>query len=268
MAISKDKLEAIYEKYNRREYVSPDPLQFVYEYDEPNEQEIVGLIASSLAYGRVRQILKSISIILERAENPLKFIINSCDDKIVDTFVDFKHRFTDGKEISGLLLGIKRVIREYGSLEKCFSEGFASNRSDISNIVEAQKRFIGELSYYFKGARNSLLPKAESKSANKRINLFLRWMIRCDDVDLGVWKSISADKLIVPLDTHMHKIGLMLGLTGRKQTDMRTAIEITESFREICPYDPVRYDFVLTRFGIREDMKVEDCTKALSDYAC
>ncbi len=255
MKATRENLDALYRRYNRREYVSPDPLQFVYEYDNPREQEIVGLIASCLAYGRVQQILKSISIVLERMGSPLLFVINSSSDKIMETFVDFKHRFTTGREISELLLGIKEIIKEYGSIEQCFSEGVNEGDNDI---VDSQRRFIRALSCKFTKERNSLLPLADGKSANKRLNLFLRWMIRSDDVDLGVWRSVSPDKLIVPLDTHMHKIGLMLGLTSRRQADMKTAIDITKSFSAICPEDPVKYDFVLTRFGIRDDMEIAD----------
>ncbi len=252
MKITKDKLEALYRKYNKREYVSPDPLQFVYDYDNSCDKEIVGLIASSLAYGRVQQILNSISIVLERINSPVRFIINSSNDEFFRIFADFKHRFTVGREIAELLLGIKRIIKEYGSLKKCFSEGM----KETNDIVCAQKRFISELSAEFSHKRSSLLPMPESKSANKRLNLFLRWMIRDDEVDLGIWKNVSPERLIVPLDTHMHTISLTLGLTHRKQADMNTALEITESFRKICPEDPVRYDFVLTRFGIRDDMSI------------
>ncbi len=250
MKVTRDKLDALYDRFNKRKYVSPDPLQFVYEYDEPLNQEVVGLIASSLAYGRVQQILKSISCILERMVSPVEFIISSSREKINRTFEDFKHRFTTGTEIAQLLLAIKRVIRRYGSLGKCFSEGMQKS----NDIVVAQKRFISELSSDFITHRNSLLPMVDSKSANKRLNLFLRWMIRSDEVDLGIWKNIPPSKLIVPLDTHMHRIGLMLGLTKRQQADMKTALEIADGFRKICPEDPVKYDFVLTRFGIRDDM--------------
>ena len=106
--------------------------------------------------------------------------------------------------------------------------------------------------------RAGLLPSPSAGSACKRLNLFLRWMVRQDNVDPGGWDSVSPAKLIIPLDTHMHRIGRRLGLTPRRQADLRTAIEITEGFRGICPSDPVRYDFALTRLGIRRDEGVED----------
>jgi uncharacterized protein (TIGR02757 family) len=97
-----------------------------------------------------------------------------------------------------------------------------------------------------------LLPSPGRGSACKRLNLFLRWMVRSDEVDTGVWQGVAASKLIVPLDTHMHRIAGQMGLTQRKQPDMRTALEITDRFRSIAPMDPVRYDFALTRLGIRQ----------------
>ncbi|MCD6487215.1 MAG: TIGR02757 family protein, partial [Syntrophobacterales bacterium] len=103
---------------------------------------------------------------------------------------------------------------------------------------------------------NSLLPSPAKGSACKRLNLFLRWMVRHDDVDPGGWDDISSSKLIIPLDTHMHRICLALGITKRKQADMKTALEITRSFQVMAPHDPVRYDFALTRLGIRKDTDI------------
>ncbi len=97
-----------------------------------------------------------------------------------------------------------------------------------------------------------LLPSPGKGSACKRLNLFLRWMVRSDDVDPGGWSGVDAGKLIVPLDTHMHRMGLEVGLTRRKQADMQAALEVTRAFRTIAPEDPVRYDFALTRLGIHD----------------
>jgi len=103
-----------------------------------------------------------------------------------------------------------------------------------------------------------LLPLPRLGSACKRLNLFLRWMIRKDDVDPGGWENIPLSKLIIPLDTHMHKIGILTGLTSRKQANMRTAFEITDGFKKLVPEDPVKYDFSLTRIGIRGDANFEE----------
>jgi uncharacterized protein (TIGR02757 family) len=103
-----------------------------------------------------------------------------------------------------------------------------------------------------------LIALPEKGSACKRMNLFLRWMVRKDRVDPGGWHGVPVSKLIIPLDTHMHKISLKLGFTAKQQANMNTALEITTGFRQIIPGDPVKYDFVLTRFGIRDDMNIDN----------
>jgi uncharacterized protein (TIGR02757 family) len=114
------------------------------------------------------------------------------------------------------------------------------------------------------GAAATLMPDPEKGSALKRLNLFLRWAIRRDEVDPGFWRKIPASDLIVPLDVHMHRVGRMLGFTKRNQADMKTAVEISRSLSRFCPQDPIKYDFCLTRFGIRDDMSEEDILNALN----
>ncbi|MFA5864592.1 MAG: TIGR02757 family protein [Phycisphaerae bacterium] len=247
--VGKKQLEELYVKYNRREFVHPDPLEFLYGYPEIQDREIVGLIASCLAYGRVFQILKSVKKVLEQIEEPAKFIQKGSQGKFEKVFADFKHRFTTGREMAMLFTGIKNVLEQYGSLNRCFLAGM---REKDRTVYEAQTEFSRKL--LMGCGRNSLLPLPEGKSACKRLNLYLRWMVRRDQVDIGGWQGISAGKLIVPLDTHMHRISIVMGFTRRKQADARTALEITESFRRFAPRDAVKYDFALTRLGIRKNL--------------
>jgi len=249
--ILKETLEHLYGKYNKREFVHPDPLEFLYLYEDPLDREIVGLIASSLAYGRVFQILRSVSNVLEKmAPSPSRFIEESSMESLLRAFSGFKHRFTTGDEIAAMLFGIKNVITKHDSLHTCFKTGFINNGE---SILPALTEFVKELSRSFNHRSSSLVPLPAKGSACKRLNLFLRWMVRRDDVDPGGWDDIPPSKLVIPLDTHMHRICLALGFTKRKQADMKTALEITDAFRKIAPYDPVRYDFALTRLGIRKD---------------
>jgi uncharacterized protein (TIGR02757 family) len=247
--IYKDKLDALYDKYNRREYVHPDPLEFLHGYDDPVDREIVGLIASSLAYGKITRILRSVSSILGMMQpSPSQFLSNATKKSLSSTFSGFRHRFTTGDDIADLLYGAKSAIDEYGSLHDCFMPGMTV---DDETIIPALKSFVAKLSRGAGGCR--LLPCPSRGSACKRLNLFLRWMVRRDDVDPGGWYNVPASRLIIPLDTHIYGICLALGLTKRKQADLRTAMEITAAFREIAPDDPVRYDFALARLGIRKD---------------
>jgi len=252
--IQKIKFDAIYDQYNRRSFVHPDPLEFLYSYKDIRDREIAGLIASSLAYGRVAQILTSISTVLSAmGESPYLFLQDSNKFFFLRRFEQFKHRFADGKNLAALLFGAKNVIDRFGSLNNCFTAGLSSEHK---NTFSAMAFFVHELTASGNNPGH-LIASPEKGSACKRTNLFLRWMVRKDRVDPGGWTEIDKSKLIVPIDTHMHKIGMMLGFTSRKQVNMKTALEITKGFQKISQKDPVKYDFALTRFGIRDDMDIK-----------
>ena len=251
-AFNRIELDALYGQYNRREFIHPDPLEFLYHYEELRDREIVGLIASSLAYGKVAQILRSVSSVLDKmGPSPWRFLSEKLPESFHDLFKGFKHRFTTGEQMGMLLFNIKSVIERYGSLEACFMAGL---KPDDSTVLPALTAFVE----HFRDEESSrmFVPSPDRGSACKRLNLFLRWMTRSDDVDPGGWHGVSPSMLIIPLDTHMYRISSSFGLTTRKQADMRTAVEITEGFRAIAPEDPVRYDFALTRLGIRDGMDI------------
>jgi uncharacterized protein (TIGR02757 family) len=251
LSISKLQLDRLYRAYNSREWVHPDPLECLYQYRDPLDQEIAGLIASCLAYGRVAQILKSVQWVLDKmGPSPYQFLQCMTRGSLQKDFGDFKHRFTTSQELIALFIGVKRVMACYGSLHACFLYGL---KADDEDVLPALSRMVRELTTGFNGRCNSLLPLPERGSACKRLNLFLRWMVRKDHVDPGGWPDVPAAKLIVPLDTHMYRICSSLKLTSRKNADMCTAMEITRAFRCLQPRDPVRYDFALTRLGIRKD---------------
>lgn len=245
-------LNNIYKKYNKSRFISPDPLEVLSKYKKPADREIAALIASSLAYGNVSQILRAVNFVLSKiGKNPKNFILNTPENEIKKIFKNFKYRFTKENEICNLVKGIKKVILKYDSLNKCF---LAHSDKKDPTVLRAVSEFMREL-IKAGGAMPSLIPCPDKKSAFKRLNLYLRWLVRKDAVDPGGWKGISKSKLIVPLDTHMHKIAKKLCLTRRKSADLKTALEITGNFAKLCPRDPVKFDFSLTRFGIRKELK-------------
>jgi len=242
-------LEELYCHYNRFEHIHPDPLEFVYLYDRKTDREISAFIASALAYGRVQQILKSVRFVLDAmGPSPSSFLLKNRPADIQEAFKSFKHRFTTGEFLANLLVSLGKLIKEYGSLESCFKAGFSEQDQ---NILPALTELVKKIEQAGGRTMPTFLPSPDGGSACKRLNLFLRWMVRSDDVDPGIWQSIPASHLIVPLDTHLHRIAVAMGLTSRKQADMRCAIEITRAFGSIRPDDPVRYDFALTRLGIK-----------------
>jgi len=249
--MSNDVFETLYRRYNRREHVHPDPLEFLYPYEALCDREIVAFVASSLAYGRVSQICKSVVRVLERmTPGPRVFLNKASPETIRRTFSGFKHRFTTDENLCAMLVGIKRVLKRYGYLHTCFAEGL---NEDDDTVLPALCAFTKKLTASTDGPVHHLVPSPEKGSACKRLNLFLRWVVRQDKVDPGGWDEISPSKLVIPVDTHMHRIGLWAGFTRRRQADMRTAMEITKGFRAVAPQDPVKYDFSLTRLGIWGD---------------
>ncbi len=256
--MKRDRLESLYNKYNRPEFVDPDPLATIYRYHDVRDREIAALIASSLAYGKALQIVRSLSAVFELMPYPAEYLIAATRQSLAGDFSGFRHRWTSGEEMASMLWGIKMVVDEFGSLEACFASGLSE---DDETIVKALSCFSGKLRTLSGDNRSSLLPDPDRGSACKRLNLFLRWLVRKDDVDPGGWTCVSPAQLVVPLDTHMHRISRTLGLTRRKQADLKTALEVTRAFRVINPEDPVRYDFSLTRLGIRDDLEIESILK-------
>jgi uncharacterized protein (TIGR02757 family) len=240
----------LYEKYNRKRWVHPDPLELLFPFENPDDREIVGLIASSLAYGRVLQIRRSIERVLERMPSPRRDVERATPKTLKAALKGFRHRFTAGDDVAILLLGVRKALRRFGSLNACFISGLDPS---ADSVLPALARFVEAVFPAPVGGRFSLLPNPGTGSACKRLNLFLRWMVRKDGVDPGGWSGVDPSLLVVPLDTHMHRICMGLGLTRRKQANLQAALEITDAFRIIAPDDPVRYDFCLTRLGIRND---------------
>lgn len=248
-------LEKQYKLYNHRKYVIPDPLQYLYRYRSIHDREIAGLVASSLAYGRVDFICKSVGYALDKIGKPTEYLEKSTYKKILRDFDGFRHRFTSSSDIAMLLTGVKKIINEYGSIERCMVEGMGISSDTVipamKYFVETHSRILGEKVYY-------LLPSPENGSACKRLNLYMKWMVRKDNVDPGGWKRIPASKLVMPLDTHIHRICTDLGLLSRKSANLRSALEITEAFRQFAPDDPTRYDFALTRMGMWDHIALKE----------
>jgi uncharacterized protein (TIGR02757 family) len=219
--------------------------------------EVSGLLSAVLAYGRVQQIEKDLNDLFSRmGASPYDFVRDFDKAKRLK-LRNFKHRFTTGKDISDLLAVLKKVLRERGSIEKHFLSGYSKKDE---NIIPALSRFCDSLYEIYskeKGRRISrglkyLLASPVRNSACKRLNLFLRWMVRDDEVDTGLWKGVDKAKLIVPVDVHMGRLCRILGFHAKKTVSLSTAVQITKSFSEISPSDPVKYDFALSRVGITQ----------------
>ncbi len=255
-------LEGLYERYNSRKYVDPDPLVFLYDYPDIRDREIAGMVASSLAFGNVRQIMGSIGKVLGfMGPSPHEYLMNVRRERLSGELAGFRHRWAGPEDVEALLLGIRDAVTRHGSLERCFLSGHSPDDEDV---VEGMTMLAASIVCPPSGPGACLMPDPCRSSACKRLNLFLRWMVRSDRVDPGGWTGVDPSKLLIPLDVHMHRFGLLLGMTRRKQADLATAREVTAAMRELSPEDPVKYDFAVTRLGIRRDFDREQLLDSLA----
>jgi uncharacterized protein (TIGR02757 family) len=251
-------LDRLYVDYDRSGALQ-DPIECVRVYPDPADREIAGFIAAGLAFGRVAGILASIDRVLGLlGPSPAAFVRAfepSRDTRLLERFV---HRWTRGHDVAALLLILRHMLESAGSLEGFFLQGDEPASADIRPGLESfcsRARAVDLRPVYGRrpdrpGA-HVFFPLPSAGSACKRLNLFLRWMVRRDEVDLGVWRRVSPARLIIPLDVHVIRVGRCLGLTRYASPGWRMAESITASLRQIDPSDPVRYDFALCHVGMR-----------------
>jgi uncharacterized protein (TIGR02757 family) len=253
-------LDRVHERYHRPDYLGSDPLVVVRQFRSPKDREIAALFAALLAYGNVKQINSSLGRLFGKMPHgPWRFVYEYRHEDATVALNGFKHRFNDSQDILCLCWLLHQVLMR-GSLEEFFLLGYAPESEDLAG---ATARFVDNLcALRFEPhfdrdmmlARRSfrhLLPRQDGGSACKRLNLFLRWMVRPDDgIDLGLWTRIPAARLLVPVDTHIHRIATNLGILSKRGASLAAAREITRHLRDAQPADPVRYDFGLCRIGI------------------
>ncbi|QMU99295.1 TIGR02757 family protein [Borrelia sp. A-FGy1] len=249
-------LEFVYNKYNKREFVHPDPLEFLYNYTEKEDIELAGLISSSLAIGKVEKILEAINkILIPLGTKPSKKLKKFNKDDLKIIYKDFIYRFFKAEDIIKLMMAIKGIQEKYSTIENIFYDIYKKNGNFISSLdilITYMEKINGE-------SFGLLVPRPSKGSACKRLFLFLRWMIRKDEIDLGIWNKFNPSNLIVPMDTHMTDISFKLfNLKYNKNVNLKKAIEVTQYFSNSNKNDPVKYDFSLTRFGINRKLKKED----------
>lgn len=251
-------LNTIYTKYHDRSYLGIDPLTVVHRYSDPDEIEIVGLVASCLAYGKVELIIRAIEKIIDLAGGDLLSLTKETPYSTKrSTLADFRHRFNDGLDIAVLLESARQVRDQYGSLHEafltCLGETDGTMKPAMHRFVSILRERGMKLLGYSKRSFEYMLPSPHDGSACKRLNMYFRWMVRpADGIDFGLWKGISPAILIIPVDVHVLRVARSLGLTGRSRADWRAAEEVTSGLRSVEPADPTKYDFSLCRYGMIE----------------
>lgn len=256
-----ERLEFLYRAYGP-ETAPSDPIVFLSRYRRPEDQEVVGWIASAFAYGRVETIQTNVGRILAAlGPRPSESLARIADFPAFarESLDGFRHRFHSASDAAVLLYAIARARDEAGSVRAFFESRFRPGDRDVGPLLSRATESLLALDYRPVTGRRRLaesaparffFPHPEDGSACKRWNLYLRWMVRKDRLDLGLWGGIPTDRLVVPTDTHIHRIARRLLLTRRRTADWDTAREITDSLARFDPADPVRFDYALCRIGI------------------
>jgi uncharacterized protein (TIGR02757 family) len=246
------KLDKILEEFDFEEHRNNDPVEFVWKYEDQVNQEISGLVASSLAYGRVKVFKRSIEEVLSVLNpNPRVTLLNSFEE-VESGLEGFSYRMTKEEDMLDLLSGIQHILKEYASVEKAYSNMEGENHLEKASSLVNEIRKGRRREDVNRGLKFLLSDPADGSSC-KRLNLFFRWMVRGpDQVDLGLWNQPDSSDLVLPLDTHLKKISRKLNLTERKSGGLKTAKEITENLKELDEKDPLKYDFALCHIGIND----------------
>lgn len=252
-----------------------DPIRFPAAYDRPDDREVAGWIASAFAYGRVETILASVGRVLAAlGPHPARAVDSISDFPRFarEDLAGFRHRFHSAADASALLYAIASVRAEAGSVRRFFEGRQRPEDADAGGMLSRAVVRVLDLDWRPAVGRRSLsrtspvrffFPDPASGSACKRWNLYLRWMVRRDALDFGLWEDISPARLVVPTDTHVHRVARRLGLTRRKSADWKTAREITDRLARFDPTDPVRYDYALCRLGV-----LGVCRSSLPESRC
>ena len=264
--------------------ITPDPLQLILRYDDPLDQEVAGLLAAAFAYGRADIVVANVGGVLERMDpSPFAYLLAFDRRRAVADFAGFTHRFHKTPELVALLERIAVAITTYGSLGELFRQCYGPEDSDIgpslARFVETllcggglQPADGGLKAAATLKALSYLLTSPNDGSACKRMNLFLRWMVRRTPPDLGIWDFVDPVKLVVPLDTHVHRIATFLGLNRRKTPDWKAARLLTDRLAQFDREDPIRYDFAICRLGILDlcsrKRRKENCDVCLLRDVC
>ena len=238
------------EEYNNSSFIKDDPIQIPHLFNKKEDIEISGFLTSTISWGNRKSIITSSIKMMKLMDNdPYNFIINH-SEKDLKNLLNFVHRTFNGYDFMQFIRSLRHIYKNYGGLENIFAQNI-KNQSMHNSIHEFKKIFF-EVPYTERTKKHVSDPF--KGSASKRINMFLRWMVRKDNkgVDFGIWKSIDQKYLSCPLDVHSGNVARKLGLINRKQNDHKTVLELDSILRVFDKNDPVKYDFALFGIGVFE----------------
>jgi len=242
--ITKNELDKLAARYENRDFIKDDPVQFPHRFKNKKDAELAGFIASLLAYGSRKQFIKKLDeLFIDIAQNePLNFILNF-EAGIIG---DFNYRFGKPEDFIEIFSILKKLYSTSGGLEELFKYGH-DNDKIFETVVDY---FYARADKDAKHGFYHMIPDPHNGGAMKRMCMFLRWMVRSGEVDLGLWKFMKPSDLYIPLDVHAGRVSRSLGLLTRNANDFKAVVELTQKLKEFDPDDPVKYDFALFGYGV------------------
>jgi uncharacterized protein (TIGR02757 family) len=244
-------LDEKYDLYNRETFIETDPIQIPKAFSKKEDIEIAAFLASTIAWGQRPTIIKNAKKLMDWMDQaPHDFIMNA-EESDLDVFAEFKHRTFNGEDAIFFIQALQNIYKNHGGLESVFSKP-TKKGDDAKDAIANFREIFFSIEHPQRTEKH--VSNVLKKSSAKRMNMFLRWMVRKDkrSVDFGIWDEMSATDLYLPLDVHTGRVGRKLGLLNRKQDDWPAVNEITSSLRQLDPNDPVKYDFALFGLGIFE----------------
>ena len=245
----RDLLEHLHDQYNRPEFIENDPISVPHSFTSRDDREVAGLLASTIAWGNRKAIVKSAHRMMQYMDNaPADFVRNASESELA-RLGSYVHRTFNGEDFKDFVRGVRGMFERFGGIG-CFVEDRYEATGSMAQVLSDFRR------EFFACDHNSHCEKHLSSidkgAACKRLNMYFRWFVRRDErgVDFGEWRKVPMSALYLPLDVHTGNMGRALGLLSRRQSDWKATVEITESLREFDAEDPVRFDFSLFGAGI------------------
>jgi uncharacterized protein (TIGR02757 family) len=242
-------LEELCDRYNRKEFIEQDPISIPHKFARKEDVEIAGFFSAIIAWGKRQQILKSANWLMELMdESPADFVFNASKSEL-DRLSNFYYRTFNSIDLLFLIHAIRRIYKTVGGLEGVFTDAYL-NKGGVEAGLITLRKIILENPHQMRSEKH--IANILNGSSAKRLNMFLRWMIRSDNrgVDFGIWKKIPASELFIPLDVHTGNSARALGLIDKKQNNWKVVVELTNCLKELDAVDPVKYDFALFGAGI------------------
>lgn len=244
-----------YKRYNNIDFIDTDPIQIPHLFNKKEDIEIAGFLSATIAWGQRISIIKNAKKLMQIMDNsPYDFIMET-DFSVIDKEIsNFVHRTFNGQDLQCFFTSLQNIYKNHGGMEAVFSEGFQQDKTIYSALSHFRKVFL-EPQHQQRVTKH--VSDVTSNSSAKRLNMYLRWMVRQDDndVDFGLWRNIPASALMLPLDVHTGDVARALGILQRKQNDWKAVEEITAVLRNFDSNDPIKYDYALFGIGAFENKK-------------